>query len=167
MLSQMEARQPLMLADDLCEYSRCLLQKQSATDENDNPSTPSNNNESVSEISAAGGLKSNPQGDSSQKQRMTAKQRERNRKISLKAQQRQLVKKYSKVKQMTIDYYCREDLTVTTLKEFFEIFISSLKKEQAFHQELTSALYSSVGISMKFDQQNTQATLTIFLGGLA
>ena len=68
---------------------------------------------------------------------------------------------------MTIDYYCREDLTVTTLKEFFEIFISSLKKEQAFHQELTSALYSSVGISMKFDQQNTQATLTIFLGGLA
>jgi len=52
---------------------------------------------------------------------------------------------------MTIDYYCREDLTVTTLKEFFEIFISSLKKEQAFHQELTSALYQHVGLSMKFD----------------
>lgn len=68
---------------------------------------------------------------------------------------------------MTIDYYCREDLTVTTLKEFFEIFISSLKKEQAFHQELTSPLYQAVGISMKFDSQNTQATLTIFLGGVA
>ena len=52
---------------------------------------------------------------------------------------------------MTIDYYCREDLTVTTLKEFFEIFISSLKKEQAFHQELTSAAYQHVGLSMKFD----------------
>ena len=142
-----------MLADDLCEYSRCLLQKQ--TDENDNPDLQDGDN---SNPSAAG---------ENGKQKLTAKQRERNRKISLKAQQRQLVKKYSKVKQMTIDYYCREDLTVTTLKEFFEIFISSLKKEQAFHQELTSALYSSVGISMKFDQQNTQATLTIFLGGIA
>ena len=68
---------------------------------------------------------------------------------------------------MTIDYYCREDLTVTTLKEFFEIFISSLKKEQAFHQELTSHLYQHIGVSMKFDPANTQATLTIFLGGLS
>ena len=67
---------------------------------------------------------------------------------------------------MTIDYYCREDLTVTTLKEFFEIFISSLKKDQAFHQELISHLYQEIGLSMKFDQNNTQATLTIFLGGI-
>lgn len=58
-------------------------------------------------------------------------------------------------------------MTVTTLKEFFEIFISSLKKEQAFHQELTSHLYQHIGISMKFDPANTQATLTIFLGGLS
>ena len=54
---------------------------------------------------------------------------DRRKKAQLKAQQKSLIKKYSKVKQMTIDYYCREDLTVTTLKEFFEIFISSLKKE--------------------------------------
>jgi len=67
---------------------------------------------------------------------------------------------------MTIDYYCREDLTVTTLKEFFEIFISSLKKDQAFHQELISDLYQEIGLSMKFDQNNSQATLTIFLGGI-
>lgn len=67
---------------------------------------------------------------------------------------------------MTIDYYCREDMAVTTLKEFFEIFISSLKKEQAFHQELTSQIYQAIGVSMKFDKQNTQATLTIFLGGV-
>ena len=66
---------------------------------------------------------------------------------------------------MTIDYYCREDLTVTTLKEFFEIFISSLKKDQAFHQELISKQYQEIGLSMKFDANNTQATLTIFLGG--
>ena len=61
------------------------------------------------------------------------------------------MKKYSKVKQMTIDYYCREDMPVTTLREFFEIFISSLKKEQAFHQELTSNSYQNIGLSMKFD----------------
>jgi hypothetical protein len=52
---------------------------------------------------------------------------------------------------MTIDYYCREDMPVTTLREFFEIFISSLKKEQAFHQELTSNSYQNIGLSMKFD----------------
>ena len=56
---------------------------------------------------------------------------------------------------MTIDYYCREDLTVTTLKEFFEIFISSLKKDQAFHHELISNQYQEIGLSMKFDQNNT------------
>jgi len=91
---------------------------------------------------------------------------ERKKKAELKKQQKQLIKKYTKVKQMTIDYYCREDLTVTTLKEFFEIFISSLKKEQAFHQELMSEVYHQIGISMKFDPSNTQATLTIFLGGM-
>ncbi len=53
----------------------------------------------------------------------------RSKKSALKNQQKFLVNKYKKVKQMTIDYYCREDLTVTTLKEFFEIFISSLKKD--------------------------------------
>jgi hypothetical protein len=34
----------------------------------------------------------------------------------------------SKMKEMLIDYHCREDLMITTLKEFIEIFISSLKK---------------------------------------
>ena len=62
-----------------------------------------------------------------------------------------LIQKYKKIKQMTIDYYCREDLLVTTLKEFFEIFISSLKKEQAFHKELLNQTYKYIGISMKFD----------------
>jgi hypothetical protein len=147
----MAARQPLLLADDLCEYSRNLLQNtiQDGKDgENAEPGDLGSN-------SAAGGTATNPQGGSGTNAdnsgKASSKSRERSRKAALKAQQRQLVKKYSKVKQMTIDYYCREDLTVTTLKEFFEIFISSLKKEQAFHQELTSALYQHVGLSMKFD----------------
>ena len=67
---------------------------------------------------------------------------------------------------MTIDYQCREDLTVTTLKEFFEIFISSLKKEQAFHQELLSKTWQQVGMNLFFDQNNTQASLSIYLGSL-
>lgn len=32
-------------------------------------------------------------------------------------------------KEMVIDFLCREDLVITTLKEFFEIFVSSIKKE--------------------------------------
>jgi hypothetical protein len=35
----------------------------------------------------------------------------------------------SGVKEMIIDFVCREDLVITTLKEFFEVFISSIKKE--------------------------------------
>jgi hypothetical protein len=36
---------------------------------------------------------------------------------------------FSGVKEMVIDFVCREDLNITTLKEFFEVFITSLKKE--------------------------------------
>ena len=42
---------------------------------------------------------------------------------------------------MVIDFVCREDLVITTLKEFFEIFISSIKKEQIFHSKLLSPKY--------------------------
>ena len=56
---------------------------------------------------------------------------------------------------------------MTTLKEFFEIFITSLKKDQAFHHELTSKNYNETGLTIKFDKSTTQATLTIFLGGLS
>jgi hypothetical protein len=43
---------------------------------------------------------------------------------------------FGDVKQMIIDFACREDLNITTLKEFFEVFINSIKKEQIFHKEL-------------------------------
>lgn len=33
------------------------------------------------------------------------------------------------VKQMVVDFVCREDLNITTLKEFFEVFVNSIKKE--------------------------------------
>ena len=41
-------------------------------------------------------------------------------------------------KEMVIDFVSREELDLTTLKEFFEIFISSVKKEMQFHSELIS-----------------------------
>ena len=39
------------------------------------------------------------------------------------------IKSMTGVKEMVIDFVCREDLIITTLREFFEIFISSIKKE--------------------------------------
>ena len=44
---------------------------------------------------------------------------------------------------------------MTTLKEFFEIFITSLKKDQAFHHELTSKNYNEIGLTIKFDKSTT------------
>ena len=38
------------------------------------------------------------------------------------------MKNLSGVKEIVIDFVCREDLVITTLREFFEIFISSIKK---------------------------------------
>jgi hypothetical protein len=52
------------------------------------------------------------------------------------------------VKEMVIDFVCREDLIITTLKEFFEVFISSIKKEQIFHRELLHPAYNNIGISI-------------------
>ena len=77
------------------------------------------------------------------------------KKQALKLQQRQITKMFKRVKQMTIDFYCREDLTITTLKEFFEIFIASLRKDQAFHKELLSPIYEEIGLGIKFDADNS------------
>jgi hypothetical protein len=66
-------------------------------------------------------------------------------------------------KEMVIDFICREDLVITTVKEFFEIFISSLKKDQVFHTELMSSHYKYIGLSMDFNTLTSVATLRIFL----
>jgi hypothetical protein len=55
------------------------------------------------------------------------------------------------VKEMVIDFVCREDLIITTLKEFFEIFISSIKKEQIFHKELLNPAYNYIGLGIDFN----------------
>ena len=70
---------------------------------------------------------------------------------------------FKNVKEMVIDFICREDLIITTLKEFFEIFISSIKKDQVFHSELMSNHYKFIWLSMDFNQLTSVATLKIFL----
>jgi hypothetical protein len=67
------------------------------------------------------------------------------------------------IKEMVIDFICREDLVITTLKEFFEIFISSIKKQQVFHSELLNPHYEHIGISMDFNPMTSVASLRIFL----
>ena len=67
------------------------------------------------------------------------------------------------LKEMQIDFICREDLVITTLKEFFEIFISSIKKEQIFHTELMSSLYKYIGLRMEFNSYTSVASLRIYL----
>lgn len=64
---------------------------------------------------------------------------------------------------MVIDFVSRQDLQVTTLKEFFEIFISSIKKEQIFHKELLSPNYTHIGLGIDFNKANGIATLRILL----
>ena len=79
------------------------------------------------------------------------------------SEKRSLGAKYRGVKEMVIDFICREDLVITTLKEFFEIFISSIKKEQVFHSELLASQYRYVGIAMEFNAHTSVATLRLFL----
>jgi hypothetical protein len=49
------------------------------------------------------------------------------------------------------------------VKEFFEIFICSIKKNQQFHFEILSPHYNSVGIGMEFSQSTSMTQLKIFL----
>ena len=67
------------------------------------------------------------------------------------------------MKEIVIDFFGREDLVISTMKEFFEIFISSIKKEQVFHAELLSSNYNQVGIGLQFSSYSQTATMRIFL----
>jgi hypothetical protein len=40
------------------------------------------------------------------------------------------------LKDLTVDFACREDLSITSLREFLEVFVQSVKRDQVFHHEL-------------------------------
>ena len=84
----MTPRQPLLLADDLCEYSRSLIQNNPQQEgvvdgaENREPQIDGTN------LSSAQGGSTNPQGGSGSHgdQKANSKNKERSRKAALKAQ---------------------------------------------------------------------------------
>ena len=67
------------------------------------------------------------------------------------------------LKEVTIEFLCSEDLIITTLKEFFEIFIMSIKNNQTFHLELLSSQYSYIGLSMEFNNFTSIGNLKLLL----
>ena len=82
---------------------------------------------------------------------------------ALKTQRKALVHKYAKVKQVTLDYVCREDLVVTTLHEWLKVFVSSVEKNHMLHKELTDERYDRVGMAMTFDPDRSSVNLSLFL----
>ena len=52
---------------------------------------------------------------------------------------------------------------IITLKEFFDIFISSIKKDQIFHKDLLSSEFKFIGIAMEFNKKASTGTLRICL----
>jgi len=36
---------------------------------------------------------------------------------------------FKSLKDLTVDFACREDLAITSLKEFLEVFVQSVKRE--------------------------------------
>lgn len=46
---------------------------------------------------------------------------------------------FKALKDLTVDFACREDLAITSLREFLEVFVQSVKRDQVFHQELLSS----------------------------
>ena len=67
---------------------------------------------------------------------------------------------------MTVNYTCRQELSVTSLKEFFEIVIASVVNEQDFHSVLLHDKYNKIGLTLKFEPKNFEVSLYLFVGCL-
>lgn len=70
---------------------------------------------------------------------------------------------FGDVKELVVDFVCREDLAITAVKEFLEVFINSVKKEQLFHRELMSSHYNYMGLALTFNGGTTIATMRLIL----
>ena len=57
-------------------------------------------------------------------------------------------------KQLSIDFVCQKTLGLSTLKEFVEIFLSSIAKDSAFHFEILSGFYKYLGITLDFNENH-------------
>ena len=70
---------------------------------------------------------------------------------------------FTGIQEIVIDFVCREDLNIGTMKEFFEIFIASIKTDQYFHTVLMSPKFYHVGLSLEFNKVSTIATLRMIM----
>lgn len=70
---------------------------------------------------------------------------------------------FKALKDLTVDFACREDLAITSLREFLEVFVQSVKRDQVFHQELLSSMYMEMGLAVDFNHYTSTATLRIML----
>lgn len=70
---------------------------------------------------------------------------------------------FKTLKDLSVDFACREDLAITSLREFLEVFVQSVKRDQVFHKELLSSLYMQMGIALEFNSYTSTATLRVML----
>eukprot|EP00347_Sterkiella_histriomuscorum_P005479 403356459 len=73
------------------------------------------------------------------------------------------IQDYNGVKELVVDFVCREDLLLTTLREFFEVFIASIKKDQVFHKDLLDKKYHHIGVCLQFDKHQNVGTVRLIL----
>ena len=51
-------------------------------------------------------------------------------------------------REFSMEFKCWHDLSITTLREFFEIFITSAKEGNDFYMEILSSKYDQISISV-------------------
>ena len=59
-----------------------------------------------------------------------------------------------------MDFQCRAELTVTTFKGFFEVFIASIRHEYGLHRDLMEPNFNYIGLSLAFDQVSQRPNAT-------
>ena len=62
-----------------------------------------------------------------------------------------------------VNLVCREDLLLTTFKEFFDVIANSFKKEKSFHEDILDPAYKYIGICLDFGYQSNNAQMKILL----
>ena len=70
---------------------------------------------------------------------------------------------FTGIQEIVIDFVCREDMVMATMKEFFEIFIASIKGDQYFHIVLMSPKFHHIGLTLEFNKVTSIATLRLIL----
>ena len=68
-----------------------------------------------------------------------------------------------KLKEHVVDFKCWQNMEITTLKEFFEIFIESIKESLDFHTDILNSQYKEIGLSITFNAITSMASLRVVL----